>query len=240
MLPCVQKSQHWWVVCRGENTAPENTALGPQAWECHIQARMGPQTTAVRTGNRCLGSGRRRLSEGPGSLGKSLRVAPEWPCVLPFLTWDPLQSPVALASEGQGSPSGAKTSETLGEDQPMPSPSPFASSVQEKRAGPGAVGVFRKVLTPEKGLNPAGWMVCQPVEKQPPGRRAPGSGGGRRAGGAGRGEEVEESVLPRPACLQRLHTSGTSLGARQGAPGLSGLGLSSRLVSGAPALLDPH
>lgn len=51
---------------------------------------------------------------------------------------------------------------------------------------------------------------------------------------------MEESVLLRPACLQRLCTSGTSLGARQGAPGISGLGLSPSLVSGAPLLLDPH
>ena len=174
--------------------------------------------------------------------GKSPWVNPEWPCVLPFLTWDLLRASVALASEGQGSPSGARTSETLGGHQPMPSPSCFASSAQERPAGPGAVGVFRKKsFNSRKEADPRRMDgVRQPVEKQSPGRRAPGSGGGRRAGGAGRGEEVEESVLLRPACLQRLCTSGTSLGARQGAPGISGLGLSSRLVSGAPPLHDPH
>ena len=126
---------------------------------------------------------------GAWLLGKSLWVNPEWPCVLPFLTWDLLRVSVALASEGQGSPSGARTSETLGGDQPMLSSSHFASSAQERLAGPGAVRVFRKKsLTPEKRLNPAGWMVCASQWKnslQAGGRQAVGAGGGRAA----RGEE---------------------------------------------------
>ena len=131
--------------------------------------------------------------------GKSPWVNPEWPCVLPFLTWDLLRASVALASEGQGSPSGARTSETLGGHQPMPSPSCFASSAQERPTGPGAVGVFRKKsFNSRKEAEPRRMDgVRQPVEKQSPGRRAPGSGGGRRAGGAGRGEEVD--VRP-PEC----------------------------------------
>lgn len=127
--------------------------------------------------------------------GKFLRVDLEWPCVFPFLTWDLLRAPVALASEGQGSPSGARTSETPVGTSPCPLPPALLLLPRRDRQGLGLLRSSEKFNSRKEAVPRRMDGVTQPVEKQSPGRRAPGSGGGRRAGGAGRGEEVEESVL---------------------------------------------
>ena len=77
--------------------------------------------------------------------GKFLRVDLEWPCVFPFLTWDLLRGTGSFGLRGAGLSKWRKNIRDPGGDQPMPSPSRFASSAQERPAGPGAVEVFRKV-----------------------------------------------------------------------------------------------